>query len=120
MTRRSKMLLYWFPRVLCIGFALFLSVFALDVFDEHLTFWRLIVALAMHLVPSFVILAVLLVSWRWEWVGGILYIALGAFYVVRFGPHFPWTVSLVIGGPLCAIGLLFLANWVRHDELRTA
>ena len=36
----SKRLLYWVPRILAILFATFISIFALDVFGEHLPFWR--------------------------------------------------------------------------------
>jgi hypothetical protein len=33
--------------ILCILFAVFLSLFALDVFDEHLGFWKTLLALAV-------------------------------------------------------------------------
>ena len=52
-------------------------MFALDVFDEGLGFWRTVFALFMHLVPTWIVLAVLAVSWRWGLVGVILFAALG-------------------------------------------
>ena len=39
MIRPSKQLLFWTPRILGILFALFLSMFALDVFGEGYGFW---------------------------------------------------------------------------------
>lgn len=120
MSKGAKQLLFWSPRVLCILFACFISMFALDVFGEQQGFWRTAQALAMHLLPTLLILAVLLLSWRREWVGGIVYIGLGLFYVFTMGRHFDWTASAMIGGPLFVIGLLFFANWARHGELRAA
>jgi hypothetical protein len=34
-----RRLLFWSPRVLCVAFAIFLSLFALDVFSEGLGVW---------------------------------------------------------------------------------
>ena len=120
MTVGSKHFLLWLPRVLCILFACFISLFALDVFGEYRTFWQTAVALTMHLLPTFLVLAVLLLSWRREWVGAIVYIGMGLLYVLTMGRHFDWTASAMIGGPLFVIGVLFLVNWARHDELKAA
>lgn len=112
-----KRLLFWTPRVLCIAFALFISLFALDVFSEGYNFWKTVLALMIHLTPTVVIVAVLAVSWRWEWVGGILFILFGAFYIVEVWGRFPWVTYLVISGPLFLIGVLFLINWFYREEL---
>jgi APA family basic amino acid/polyamine antiporter len=63
MTEVSKKLLYWTPRGLCLAFALFLSLFAMDVFGEGLGFWRTLFALFMHLIPVFVVLLILALAW---------------------------------------------------------
>jgi F0F1-type ATP synthase assembly protein I len=62
--------LYWAPRALCITFALFTSVFALDVFEEGHGFWTTALGFIMHLTPTFILLVLLALSWRWEWIGG--------------------------------------------------
>jgi len=69
MTEVSKKVLYWTPRCLGLAFALYLSMFAMDVFGEGLGFWRTSLALFMHLIPVFVLLLVLALAWRWEWIG---------------------------------------------------
>jgi len=119
MKRPVKRLLFWAPRILCILFAVFVSLFALDVFGEDYGFWGTILALLMHLIPTGVILIVLAISWRWEWVGGILFIALGVLYLVMSWGRFHWSAYLVISGPLFLVGALFLINWLYRAELRT-
>ncbi len=66
MTTTSKRALFWIPRALCLVFAAFISIFALDVFGEGLRGWQTALALLMHLIPTFLILIVLAVSWRWN------------------------------------------------------
>jgi hypothetical protein len=113
----SKRLLYWVPRILTILFAVFVSVFALDVFAEQLPLWRLVLALLMHLIPTFVLLIVLALAWRWEWVGAAVYFALGVLYIVNFAGRFPLMTYVLIAGPLFLIGGLFAVNWVLRREM---
>ncbi len=56
-------ILYWTPRVLGILFAVFISIFALDVFGEY-GFPEVLVALFMHLIPTFLVVGVLLIAWK--------------------------------------------------------
>ncbi len=118
MNTSTKRLLFWTPRVLCILFAIFLSVFALDVFSEGHGLWRTIRALLLHLVPTFIVVIVLVIAWRWEWVGAVLFGALAVFYVVWTLGRFPLSVYLSIAGPLALIGVLFLFNWIYRAQLR--
>jgi len=90
MTTPPKQLLFWSPRILCLLFAAFISIFAADAFGEGYGFWKTILALLIHLIPTGIILVILAISWRWEWVGGILFIALGALSELVLG-----TVPLV-------------------------
>jgi hypothetical protein len=116
--------LFWAPRAISIAFILFLSLFALDVFGEGFGFWRTLLALTIHLVPSFVLIAVLVLAWRWEWVGAVLYGAAGLLYAVHVAslvkpvPLVRLNWILTISGPALLIAILFWANWIKHDELR--
>jgi hypothetical protein len=107
-------LLYWAPRVLCISYALFTSAFAADVFEgEGGNPLETAVALLMHLVPAFLVLLLLVISWRWEWIGGTLLILVAVLYVLsmRARPFIPLSVSLTMASPLVLTGALFLLNW---------
>jgi len=120
MNRAAKRLLYWAPRVLCIVFAAFISTFAMDVFQKGVPVWQVALALLMHLLPTFLVLAVLALSWRREWVGGALFIALGVLYLLwaRNKPFFGWDVVLLIAAPLFLVGVLFLLDWRYRAQLR--
>ena len=118
MSRSVKRLLFWTPRILCMLFAAFVSVFALDVFDGGYSFWNTILALLIHLVPTFFLILILVLSWRWAWVGGIIFPALGVLYIVMAWHRFPWSVYAIIAGPLFLLGILFWINWLYRAELR--
>ena len=111
-----KRILFWTPRILSILYAVFISMFALDVFGEGYGTWRTIVALLMHLIPTAFIIVVLIISWRWEWVGALLFAAAGLYYAFTTLKHPDWI--LVIAGPLFVIAILYLLNWLNHKELR--
>jgi lysylphosphatidylglycerol synthetase-like protein (DUF2156 family) len=113
----TRRLLFWAPRAVCIAFAIFLSIFALDVFGEGYGFWKTALALLMHLIPVYIVLIVLALAWRWEWIGAVGFAGLPWWYTSRFAQHHPgWIVG--IAGPMVVIAALFLANWLKHDELR--
>ena len=110
--------LFWTPRILGLLFAGFISLFALDVFSEHQGFRDTALALLRHLVPTGLLLLILAVSWRWEWVGALLFAALGAVYLVAFWGRFHWSAYAVISGPLFLLGILFLLGWRQRARLR--
>ncbi|NER80782.1 MAG: hypothetical protein F6K42_14665 [Leptolyngbya sp. SIO1D8] len=110
----TKRLLFWSPRILCILFAIFLSLFALDVFNEGYGFGETILALLIHLVPTYLVVIALVIAWRWEWAGSILFVALALFYMASSGGG-----SWLIFGPLFLLALLFLLNWMYRAQLKT-
>jgi hypothetical protein len=113
-----KRILFWSPRILCVLFAGFISLFAADVFGEGYGFWKTILALLLHLIPTGIVLVVLAIAWRWEWVGGILFSTLGALYLVEFWGRFHWSAYALIAGPLFLIGILFFLAWLCGRHLR--
>jgi hypothetical protein len=119
MKRAVKRLLFWAPRILCILFAAFVSLAALDVFDQGYGFWATIQALLIHLIPTGVIVVVLVISWRWEWVGG-LFIVLGELYLGWSWGRLSNLIILTMSGTLWLVGVLFLINWWYRAELKAS
>lgn len=110
MNKTVERILFWSPRVLGILIAILASLFALDVFGEGYGLWETIGALAMHLIPTLVILIVLGIAWRWEWTGGFLFVALGVLYITLFWEPSNLPAYLLISGPLFLAGFLFLLD----------
>ena len=122
MTTLRRRTLFWTPRILAMLYIAFLSMFALDVLSEEHGFWRILAALSIHLIPAFILIVVLILAWRWEWIGAALYTAAGVVYVAQvlglpLAPAIKMNWILTIGGPTFLVAALFLANWLKHDEL---
>ena len=119
MNTTVRRLLIWTPRVLGILFALFLSIFALDVFGAGYTVWETIVALFMHLIPTFVILIALALAWRWEWVGALGFLGFVLWYLLEAWGNMSALTLVLIAGPPLIVGLLYLVDWFYRAELHT-
>ncbi|MBI4909895.1 MAG: hypothetical protein HY820_40125 [Acidobacteria bacterium] len=122
MTAPARKALFWAPRLLCIAFGLFASIFALDVFQGNQSFWRILAALFMHLIPVFVLFAILAVAWRWEWVGAVTYSAMAVLHLIwaNTQTHLRLPDQALIAGPLFVVAALFLMNWLKRADLRPA
>jgi hypothetical protein len=111
-------LVHWTPRILGLLFAAFVSVFALDALRAGHNAWQTIIDLAMNLIPAALVLGAVTVAWHWAWTGGLLFLALGAWYVIMAWGRFHWSAYAVIAGPLFLLGLLFeIDSW--YTRLRT-
>jgi len=106
----NQTIVRWVPRVLGLCFAAFLAIFALDVFDEGLGIGATIVALAIHLIPTWLVLAAVAIAWKHQVAGAALFFLLAAAYVAMAGSSFPASTILLIAGPPVAIGVLFLIS----------
>ncbi len=105
---RMQKIIWWLVRLLAILFIIFISLFALDVFGE--TNWPF--ALFMHLIPSYIVVALTVIAWNNERIGGALFIVGGLLFmaVSRFE-------GFVIYVPAILVGLLFLySGWLKNND----
>jgi len=100
----------YLPRVLAIVLILFVSVFALDVFSEP--DWP--VALFMHLIPSFVLVAITLIAWKRGKIGGILFLAIGVAGFLFFHVN-DWVIFFLIIFPVLVTGILFFVSEKKNS-----
>jgi hypothetical protein len=101
-------------------------MFALDSFSPEYTIWQQIGAFLIHLIPSYVLVALLIIAWKWERVGGIVFSLVGiAFGVLIFVTnhsrnHFSTAQSLfntfLIAFPFVIVGVLFILH-ARKQKL---
>src|SRR3989344_3123701 len=108
--------LYWAPRVLSILFILFLTMFSFDVFEPGLKWWEMAIGFLMHNIPVLVLTIALVISWRREIVGAVVFFVAGLLYIalILTNKHFEMvmlTWILFISGPAFIVAVLFLINW---------
>jgi len=107
-----KKLFFWIPRLLSIGFVLFISIFALDVFSEYSGF-EIVLPLFIHLLPSVILLIVTAIAWKYDLVGATVFLGFAVFYVLDVGFTRPLSWYLGIFLPASVVGILYLINWVQ-------
>ena len=107
MTETSRRLLLWAPRIAGIVVCLFLGLFALDAGS--------LPDFVVHIGPVLALFGVVLLSWRWEWVGAVAFTGLAVAYAWAARDHLAWIP--VIAGPLLVAGLLYTWSWSRHTEI---
>ena len=90
---------------------------SLDVFSPELSFWQTLGALFIHNIPALVLLIILLISWKYEIVGGIAFVLAGILYIILLMRNpFEWYMlswSIQISGVAFFIGILFLIGWFK-------
>lgn len=108
--------LFWTPRILTIAFILFLGLFALDVFEGEESLIKKLGGFIIHLIPNLVLILILIVAWKHEWVGTIAFVVAGIVYIIMFWGKFPVATYLIISGPLFLIGIMFWLNWMDRKK----
>ena len=115
----SIRLFHWLPRIVCILAILFVSLFALDAFASGHPLWQQLRDFFIHLIPSFVLIASLIIAWKWEFIGGIIFMVIGiglSPFVFRMNYHrthsigVSLTIIFMITIPFVVVGILFIAS----------
>ncbi|MGE5448023.1 MAG: hypothetical protein ACM3PR_06645 [Bacteroidales bacterium] len=125
--KASVIALHWLPRVICILGILFISKYAIDSIESYLTIWQQILTLMLHLVPCIILAALLVIAWKWELAGGILFTVIGlALTPVIFKHNYNLNESIamslgivtMITFPLVIIGNLFTFSYIKRRKYR--
>ena len=109
----ARVLLFWIPRVLAILFALFISLFALDAFAVDKPFLEQAAGFLIHLIPTAVVVAALVIAWKRSLIGGVIFLLIGAAYVFQT-LYQSWSVALTFSGIPLLTGLLFLLEGLAY------
>lgn len=109
-------ILYWFPRILAILSILFMIMFSLDSFGGNNPPGKQLLGFLMHNIPAFLLIIVLVIAWKYEIIGGalfiLLFIALGVFFKSFSGN----SGSLIIITPFLIAGALFILHEVLSSR----
>jgi hypothetical protein len=125
--KSSVKIFHWLPRIICILAILFVSLFAADSFNTEYTVWQQLGAFFMHLIPSFVLLFLLYVAWKKEYIGGIIFTFIGLvmspfiflhnYNVNHFSIGQSLGVILIVNFPFIIAGVLFIiSSYIKKRE----
>jgi hypothetical protein len=101
-------------------------MFAADAFAPELTIWQQLVGFFIHLIPSFILLGFLIVAWKWELIGGVIFTLLGVgFSPIIYQHNYAMNQSvsasliiiLMITFPFIVVGVLFIiSHFMKKKE----
>ncbi len=103
--------LYWIPRILGILAILFMMMFSFDVFGGNEPLSRQLLGFLMHNIPAMILLVILIVAWRYENIGGILFVLVAVYGCIRFRAFAGNPGSLLVMAPFFLTGILFLVHY---------
>lgn len=118
MTSSRHRALLWTPRVLALLMCVYLAVFSLDAFGNGAGVARSLVAFGVHLIPVLILLIVVAIAWRREWVGALVFACCALAYAFMARAHLSWIA--LISGPLLLVAIAYLMSWTHHEELHGA
>lgn len=108
MTTTTKVF-HWIPRIIGILMTLFIGMFALDAFDPRLSVMQQIMDFLVHLIPGYIALATVLIGWKWDLAGCLIYLVLALIYTFWAFHHPLWILCISV--PLLVLSVLFFISW---------
>ena len=111
--------LYWVPRIFTIIALLFMLMFSFDVFDGNETFGRKLLGFLMHNIPVLILIAILIIAWKWEFAGGVLFIIAFIVSCYFFRSFAGNPGSLIVTSPFLITGILFIIHHFLYRKNST-
>lgn len=108
--------LLWIPRILAILAILFMMLFSLDCFEGGQGLGNQLKCFGMHNIPAFIVAVILVISWKWRLIGGMLFMAAavaGSIFFNGFGGN--WGVNIIMA-PFLLAGILFMIHFFKYDR----
>lgn len=122
---KSAKILYYTPRILCVIAILFISLFAFDTFETGPTIWEQIIAFLIHLIPSFILTILLIIAWKKELLGGLLFLIISLVFSpiifrINYNMNHSFWMSMgiifLITIPFAVVGILFIISHFRKRK----
>jgi hypothetical protein len=108
----TNKVLYWIPRILAILAILFMMMFSMDCFGENETLRNQLSCFFMHNIPAFLCVIALIIAWRWELLGGVIFILAFFAGMIFFNSFKGNPYSLIVISPFLLTGILFIADYM--------
>jgi hypothetical protein len=112
----KRIILYWAPRILTILAILFMMMFSMDCLGENETIQNQLICLFMHNIPAFICVIVLFIAWKWELIGGVIFILAFFAGTIFFNSFSGNWGSLIVISPFLITGILFIADYRENRK----
>ena len=106
--------MYWFPRILSILLILLMLSLSFDSFEGIKSFGIKLLGFLIHNIPVLILTGILIIAWKWEIAGGILFILASIVGAVFFHSFTGNPGSFIIIAPFLLTGLLFILHNVLY------
>jgi len=121
MAKKISGYIVWPPRILSLLFIITIALLSLDVIRPGLSPRQILAGLLMHNIPTFVMIIVLIIAWKHEIVGALVFLLAGLSYIFMTArAKIDWSVALswnlTIAAPALLIGILFLISWYKKRQ----
>lgn len=125
--KASVIALHWLPRIICVLGIFFISKYAIDSIESYLTIWQQILTLLFHLIPCVLLTVLLVIAWKWELAGGILFTIIGLALtpiIFKYNYNLNESIATSLGIvtmltiPLVIIGNLFTLSYLKRRKYR--
>ena len=107
--------LYWIPRILAILAILFMLMFSFDTFGGNEPFSKQLLGFLMHNIPLLVLVIILVIAWKKELIGGVLFIVAFIAAGIFFDSFSDNPASLIVIAPFLITGVLFLVHHYIYE-----
>ena len=117
MPKKSKREKYqWIPRLFSIFLIIYFGLFTLEVWYQDVSLAQKLIDLIIHLIPSIVMLICLLVSWRFQTAGGMMFVVAGFGSAIFFNTFSSLTDFILISFPIFISAILFFISDSLEDR----
>jgi hypothetical protein len=106
----KERILYWIPRIFTILAIIFMMMFSLDVIGEKVPLGKKLLGLLIHNIPAFILVVILIIAWKREILGGVLFIVAFIAASILFRSFTGNPGSLIVILPFLITGILFILH----------
>ena len=125
--KASVKLLQWLPRIICIAGILSICLYAINSIESYLTLWQQILFFGLKIIPSVILIALLVIAWKKDLLGGVLFTLIGIGLSTVIYQHnynlsesvgFSLQKAMIFALPLVITGSLFILSYIKIREHR--
>lgn len=111
--------LYWIPRILTIFAIIFMLMFSLDSFGGDASISKKLMGFFIHNIPALLLVVILIIAWKQELIGGILFIVSFVVAAIYFRSFTGNPGSLIVILPFLITGALFILHHMLYEKKLT-